>query len=403
MGRNEKVDSIIFVTDHGIPFGSAASNRMMALAKGIHRAGWKVNILILLPTDLPDYVKNMETEGEGDGFHFYYTSGSTVIPKNPIVKHWMIFRGWIKAGIFIYRISQKERVKGILMFHTKTVYPLSYYFLSKILRITFLHERNEYPFLLNKRTLLNRLDLWVYEKLVVRLFDGIFVITEELKRYFSQLRGKSEGIVRINMVVDTDRFATHNIRNDQDKYIAFCGHLWGDKDGIPILLEAFSLIHNKIPDIKLMLIGDIRPDIEFRKLKSRIEALDITDKVIFTGKATKNEIPSLLHGAEVLVLARPNNIQARGGFPTKLGEYLASGRPVVITRTGEIGDFLEDKRHAFLVEPDKPELFGEMMVYAIQHPQEAEKIGIQGKELTNDVFSFEVQSKRLMEFVKSLS
>ena len=49
----------------------------------------------------------------------------------------------------------------------------------------------------------------------------------------------------------------------------------------------------------------------------------------------------------MLVLARPDNIQAKGGFPTKLGEYLATGNPVVVTKVGEIPNYLIDGVNAF--------------------------------------------------------
>ena len=56
-----------------------------------------------------------------------------------------------------------------------------------------------------------------------------------------------------------------------------------------------------------------------------------------------------------MALARPTNKQAEGGFPTKLGEYLATGNTVVVTNVGEIGEFLHDKVNAFVSDPDSPE------------------------------------------------
>ena len=51
-------------------------------------------------------------------------------------------------------------------------------------------------------------------------------------------------------------------------------------------------------------------------------------------------------------MARPDSRQARGGFPTKLGEYLATGKPVCVTKVGEITVYLEDNVSAFLAEPE---------------------------------------------------
>ena len=63
-----------------------------------------------------------------------------------------------------------------------------------------------------------------------------------------------------------------------------------------------------------------------------------------------NEVPQLLMDSEVLALDRPNSIQAQCGFPTKLGEYLLTGNPVVVTKVGDIPLFLEDGVSALLAE-----------------------------------------------------
>ena len=50
----------------------------------------------------------------------------------------------------------------------------------------------------------------------------------------------------------------------------------------------------------------------------------------FTGRTSPEVMPQILTDASILALARPNNVQSQNGFPTKLGEYLATGNPVAI-------------------------------------------------------------------------
>ena len=73
--------------------------------------------------------------------------------------------------------------------------------------------------------------------------------------------------------------------------------------------------------------------------------------MVFTDSVSPTTIPQYFMDAEMLVLARPDNIQAKYGFPTKLGEYLLSGRPVVLTDVGNITDFLKDGVSAFIAKP----------------------------------------------------
>ena len=63
-----------------------------------------------------------------------------------------------------------------------------------------------------------------------------------------------------------------------------------------------------------------------------VKELNLEEKVIFTGAVPYTDVPQLLIDAEILALDRPDNKQAKYGFPTKLGEYLMTGNPVVIPR-----------------------------------------------------------------------
>ena len=53
--------------------------------------------------------------------------------------------------------------------------------------------------------------------------------------------------------------------------------------------------------------------------------------------------------AGAFALPREDALFSRAGFATKLGEYLASGRPVIASATGDVELYLKDDVDAFLV------------------------------------------------------
>jgi len=112
------------------------------------------------------------------------------------------------------------------------------------------------------------------------------------------------------------------------------------------------------------------------------------------------DMPRYLQGAAVLVLARPSSVQAEYGFPTKLPEYLATGRPVLATRVGDIPRYLQDGVNAFLVEPDDVAAFAERLEYILAHPDEAREVGQRGRSLTMREFSNTFQAGRLASFFR---
>lgn len=92
-------------------------------------------------------------------------------------------------------------------------------------------------------------------------------------------------------------------------------------------------------------------------------------------------------------MARPNNRQAKGGFPTKLGEYLATSKPVVLTKVGEIPLFLTDGVNAYLSEPDNAESFAKKLDEALSNQKEARKVGLNGRHLADTVFNYRIIAK----------
>ena len=236
---------------------------------------------------------------------------------------------------------------------------------GKKIGLKIFHERTEYPFVVAGKSMWAKLDLNIYLRYVIKQFDGIYVINEALKSYFFEKTRGRISIRVINMIVDPTRFECNRKSGNTEKIITYCGKLDGDKDGVPILIESFALVASEFPLLKLQLIGSLNNEMTRQTIESQIRRLGIENKVIITGAVQRNKIPELLCNSDILALARPNNKQAEGGFPTKLGEYLATGNTVVVTNVGEIGLFLEDKRNSFISEPDSAEKFSQKLREAL--------------------------------------
>ena len=126
------------------------------------------------------------------------------------------------------------------------------------------------------------------------------------------------------------------------------------------------------------------------------------DKVFWKGEFSRDAIPAIIKNASVLALPRPDSKQAQGGFPTKLGEYLATGNPVCATKVGEIPDYLVDGESVFFAEPGSVNSFAEAMRKALSNAAEAEQIGKKGLEVAQKHFNKDIQSKLLYHFLSQI-
>lgn len=263
------------------------------------------------------------------------------------------------------------------------------------------HERTENPNLLPNRRFPNRfLRGWYLRR--CRYYTGLFVISERLKKLFSKC-GVSEAKIRvIHMTVDSNRF-DRLIRNPgREKYIAYCGTVSTYKDGADLLIRAFLSIADRYPRIRLKIIGPMQDECVRRTLEQILDSAGEAGKrVDFTGKVRTEEMPQLLKDAEILALARPANRQAAYGFPTKLGEYLLTGNPVVVTRVGELDAFLKDKESAVFAEPGNAEDFAEKLAWTLDHPAESAAIGENGRKTALQSFHYRTEARKMLDFIEN--
>lgn len=233
---------------------------------------------------------------------------------------------------------------------------------------------------------------------MLKQLDGLFVISNSLKQYYVE-KGIPENTVHvINMFVDTSRFNGLE-KTSQEKYIGYCGAVSFEKDGVDTLIKAYAIFHKYHPDYKLKIIGKGISEDVIPRLKELAESLGVEEAVVFTGQVQPDQMPQLLYNSSILALARPNSMQAQNGFPTKLGEYLATGNPVVVTSVGEIPVFLRDGENAFLAIPGDPNDFARHLNRVADDYEESKRIGLCGKKLSESEFNYSVQSQKALNYI----
>lgn len=238
---------------------------------------------------------------------------------------------------------------------------------------------------------------WI-KRFATRKTEGLLVQTQYLRDYF-----RNYGIMNIcvyNILIDPARFQNLK-RTDTSRTIVYCGKVGLYKDGVNDLITAFSIVHQQIKYVKLKIIGGFASSEDEKILREKVHELALDDVVEFTGKVFPSEMPQLLYNAEVLALARPNNIQAKYGFPSKLGEYLFTGNPVVLTRVGEIDHFVKDRESCVFAKPDNPDDFAEKLLWTLKNPEVARSIGTKGKLVAEQQFSIQSQCRVALEFFEN--
>lgn len=257
------------------------------------------------------------------------------------------------------------------------------------------HERTESPEVLPlpSTRLQNR-----YLRACIEL-DGLFVISTALRSFFIAQGVDPKKIHIINITVDYNRFESLQKSKPTEKYITYCGTASNNKDGVDELIKAFAIVVMKHPEVKLCIIGKTPSSDDKVGNLRLINDLGLSEKVIFTGMVSADQMPQILKDAIVLALDRPDSLQAQNGFPTKLGEYLLSENPVVVTKVGDIPKFLKDGESALLAEQRNPNEFASKLCWVLEHPKEAAEIGRRGKEVAMKEFNYLIESKKIVDAI----
>ncbi|WP_298647463.1 glycosyltransferase [uncultured Proteiniphilum sp.] len=378
---------ITIVNTMPFPSGAASVNRILSYSRGLVEIGNKVTVYSTA------YGKDI-LEHEINGIRYKALRN---VSKSRI-KNTLSLVGALIRLIRIL-ISKRTNVVILVSNNLLLIHPL--YLVTKIKRIKFVQEKSEFPFVLNNKSVLGRFFAYVYVNTTYKLFDGLIIMTYKLEDYFKdKVRNNCTTIV-VPMTVEPERFSIQ-VENNIGDYIAYCGDIGGNKDGVQNLITAFSYIAKDFPSLKLLLIGDSKDRSERMKLEDYIKEIGCPN-VVFYGVVSRDKIPPLLCNAKILALARPSSLQSTGGFPTKLGEYLSTGNPAIVTKVGDIPLYLENNKHAFMVTPDDNYAFAENIKYIMNNYESALAVAKKGKNLVYETFNYRVQAKRIHGFLLELT
>lgn len=380
---------IIFISTGIYPDQHAAAIRHTTIAQGFYENGHSVNFLLL---NAQKWI-NSEIEYKGVRFKTFNNYNGN----NRVLRIFFFFKALTKIIKTLNSINRNTKIDGIVVFAIDVIVVKALLLYSKKNQIKIFHERTELPYVVGReRTLLGNIKYYFYINKFIPQFDGIFVISNKLKEYLSKF---NKNIEKVLTVVDPNFFIPKNQRIYEFPYIAYCGTMRGTKDGVPILVEAFSMLSKKFPSHKLLLIGNNTDKTAIKETIDTISKLNIQEKVVFTGLVDRNEMPNLLCHADLLVVSKPDNEQNSGNFPIKIGEYLSTGVPIVVTSVGEIPKFITDRKTGFLAIPNSSKSFFRKMEEALTDYENAKKVGLKGKEIAENVFNYRIQAKIMADFI----
>ena len=369
----------LFVVYDSYQPSSAGTNHLLAYVKGFVEKGVKITIFFLCPSSNKDRMEY--TDGVNA---IYLWSGLAFFKHRYLIALFSSIRLLLKfkrdIPVYISGTSMMLPLlcirKGIRIFHERTENPeASGRIHSKIGDLLF-------------RRYINNL----------RKIDGLFVITPSLREFFIDEYGlKPEKVHVVNMVVDFQRF--ENIESTPvSESIGYCGTISQRKDGILYLIKAFSIVEKKYPHYHLKLAGRFESKEMEQEVIETISEMGI-NHIDFVGSISASEMPRFLASSSILALSRPRQKEKAFGFATKIGEYLMTTRPVVLTDVGDASYYLKDMENAIFSQPNDENDFANKLIWSIEHYEDAKMIGEKGRKVVFDSFNYKKESSKVVNVI----
>jgi glycosyltransferase involved in cell wall biosynthesis len=386
---------VIFGDLFSFPDGGAATNRVHYYARGFKENGINVSVICFLSR----YSDN--EDGIIDGIRYYYPFQEKTRSRYFFIRFRKKLKKYFTTWKLCRSLNREDKIIAINSWTNLLSVHLFAWLLCKLVEAKLVTEGSEHPLRFYQGSWIRRWQGGVKLYIESRLCDGILCISRYLVEFYKKEGVNPKKLLLVPSTVDPSVFSGAFRKPIPEKYIGYFGSLSFKRDNVDMLIHAFADFNVNYPDVRLVLGGFCTQDMKDQML-ALINKLNIQSKVRMLDFLSRKEILEYITNAEVLVMTRSKDLESAASYPSKLTEFLATGAPVISVNVGEVSDFLKDNENAFLVEPGDTKELVNKLDFVYKNYEFARQVGKKGKELTEGIFNYNFQAKRVIGFIDSL-
>jgi L-malate glycosyltransferase len=155
----------------------------------------------------------------------------------------------------------------------------------------------------------------------------------------------------------------------------------------PMFLRAAKRVREAISAAAFLLAGEgeLMP-----LIRTQTDELGLGTDTFFVGRCEK--LAELLAASDVCVLTSKSE-----GFSNSILEYMAAGRPVVVTDVGGAREVVVEGETGYLVQSGDDKTMAERIISLLREPEKARTMGREGRQVVEEKFSCAAQLERTEE------
>ena len=382
-------ETILYVGLSNYPLGLAMVEKVRLISKALLAGGFHV-IIINRTTFTSEKSDTLTDVIEYDNAYKFKKENSFIFRR--IINLLLPFFEWNK-------LNEKRKINNVkyLIVNSRNIFHLIlYYSFCKLYSIKLFMTYVEYGSVMKTNSFLEKIIQLLFEKFAFKLVDAVFPISEFLAKMIIN-KNKNLPLLKIPVLTDFEYIDKVNKPKIKRQFL-FCGGA-AFYDVIDIIINSFDIA--EIQNVKLILNCGGN-SIELGRLKKRIAKAKKSQFIKLTnGLSFKNLIENYKSSLALLIPLR-YKLQDLARFPHKIGEYAASGRPIISNNFGEMNVYFKDGKTAFLANGYTPKSIAEKMEFVVNNEDLATTVGQNAKLMASVKFNYINYSQKLKEFLKSI-
>jgi glycosyltransferase involved in cell wall biosynthesis len=151
-----------------------------------------------------------------------------------------------------------------------------------------------------------------------------------------------------------------------------------ERNGLGLAVDALALVVKTLPGAELRIYGRSTPYLE--QVMEKVHSLGLENNVHFIGPRKLEDLAGEIERCDVGVIPNQQNTFTEINTPTRIFEYLATGKPVIAPSTAGILDYFGPGSLLFFRPGDTADL-ANAIEFVAKHPREAVDIAEAGRQV----------------------
>ncbi len=205
------------------------------------------------------------------------------------------------------------------------------------------------------------------ERRMYRAADHIVAVGESYRRKILEKVDIPDRISVITNGVDLDTFAIRSPDGElrrrwlgENKFVcAYVGTI-GMAHGLEVVLDAADVLRRRgRDDAVFWLVGDGACR---ERLQAEVERRGLSDRVVFTGRRKKEEVPRVLASVDACLVHLRKTALFETVIPSKIFEMMAMAKPIIMGVNGDAREITARAGAAVEIEPESAESLADAVV-----------------------------------------